>query len=170
MQYLGQREGSWGIVGDFTGIHYVVDSPGHKLEVHINDLPKFRRAGRGRDFAVDVAAPVELIPVLVEIPTPVGNGRYRPPEPQLAQVERLDNVGMATRGIEPLPVLEVGNGNKTYDLSGLGLGEKVQAMLEAESWTIEKLAQADPEELRAYPNVGPKISVDIVNKAKEYIG
>lgn len=171
IQYLGQREGSWGVVGEFTGIHYVVDGPGHKLEVHINDLPKFRRSGRGRDFAVGVPGPVEMTPVIIEIPAPAQNGRYQAPEPQLAQIERLDEVGARARGIESQPMPAVAsNGQSTYDLSGLDLGEKVQQMLENESWTVEKLAQADPEELRAYPGIGPKIATVIVDKAKEYIG
>lgn len=152
------------MVGEFTAIHYVIDGPGHKFEVHLNDLPKFRRSGRGRDFAVGVPAPVEMIPVT--IPAPQENGRYQAPEPQLAQVERLDNVGMVARGIEPQPI---DNGNKTYDLSGLDLGEKVQQMLEAESWTIEKLAQADPEELEAYPGIGKMTSKRIIDTAKWYL-
>lgn len=170
-QYLGNREGSWGVVGEFTGIHYTIDGPGHKFEVHLNDLPKFRRSGRGRDFAVDVPAPIELIPVTIEIPAPAENGRYQPPEPRLAQVERLDEVAARSRGVEqPPPAAVASNGSQTYDLSGLDLGEKVQGMLEAESWTVEKLARTDPEELKAYPGIGPKIAVVIVNKAKEYIG
>jgi len=154
-QYLGQREGSWGVVGEFTGIHYTIDGPGFKFPVHINDLPKFRRSGRGRDFMVGVAAPIELKPVLVEIPVPTENGRYQPPQPQLAQVES-----------QPVEV----NGGQTYDLSGLDLGEKVQQMLESEAWTLEKLARAEVDDLTAYPGIGPKIAGVIVQKAKEYIG
>lgn len=185
VQYLGQRDAGWQVVGDFTGIHYSIDSPGHKFEVHINDLPKFRRSGKGYDFAVGVPAPVEMIAVV--IPMPVENGRYQAPEPQLAQIERLDTVGAMARGItfgldssvnalleQTKDVAEVmkvqaNGGQSTYDLSGLDLGEKVQQMLEAESWTVEKLAQAEPEELKAYPGVGPKIANQIVQRAKEYL-
>lgn len=169
-QYLGNREGSWGVVGEFTGIHYTIDGPGHKFEVHLNDLPKFRRSGRGRDFAVDVPAPIELIPVTIEIPAPPENGRYQPPEPRLAQVERLDEVAARSRGVEqPAPVVVASNGQATYDLSGLDLGEKVQQMLEAESWTVEKLAEADPEELEAYPGIGKMTSKRVVDTAKWYL-
>lgn len=180
VQYTGQREGSFSVVGDFTGIHYTIEQPGHKFQVHINDLPKFRRAGRGRDFAVDVSSPVEVQPVLVEIPPPAENGRYQAQEPALAQIERLDPVAARTRGVEyqapPQPALEpmaqvavAGAQPQTYDLGGLELGDKVQQMLENEAWTVEKLATADPEELRVYPGIGPKIAGQIVDKAKEYL-
>lgn len=178
VQYQGQREGSFSVVGDYTGIHYAIQQPGHKFEVHVNDLPKFRRSGRGQDFAVGVPAPVEAAPVLVEIPPPPENGRYQAPEPALAQIERLDEIGARSRGIEPGPgpVLQqvaeaAGNGQaaQTYDLAGLELGEKIQTMLESESWTIEKLATADLEELRAYPGIGPKIAGQIIQKAKELV-
>jgi len=170
VQYLGQREGSWGVVGEFTGIHYVIDGPGHKLEVVTEDLPKFRRAGRGRDFAVGVAGPIELTPVTIEIPAPPENGRYQAPAPVMAQVERLDEVAASVRGIQPQPVPQSATVSQaTYDLSGLDLGEKITQMLESEAWTVEKLAVADPEELRAYPGVGPKVSAQVVEKAKEYL-
>lgn len=175
VQYKGQREGAFGVTGDYTNIHYTINGPGHKFEVHVNDLPKFRRSGRGQDFAVGVASPVEAAPVLVEIPPPPENGRYQPPEPVLAQIEQLDVVAARSRGVTLAPPpqnnqpQEPALPQQTYDLSPLDLGEKVQEMLEAESWTIEKLAGADLEELRAYPGIGPKIAGQITQKAKEYL-
>lgn len=155
-QYLGQREGSWGVVGEFTGIHYMIDGPGHKFEVHLNDLPKFRRSGRGRDFAVGVAAPIKLVPV--EIPAPAENGRYSPPSPPLPTIVNES----------PQPVVSE-NGDSTYDLSGLDLGEKLQQMLESEAWTIEKLSTAEVDDLVGYPNIGKIVAARIIEKAAEYI-
>lgn len=171
VQYMGQREGAFSVVGDFTGIHYTVNGPGHKFEAHINDLPKFRRSGRGRDFAVGVAQPVELAkPVLVEIPVVTNGNEYRPPEPALAQIERLDTVGAASRGVALPPEPAMGpvpmtNSQATYDLTALELGEKIQSMLEAESWTVERLAEANLEELKAYPGIGPKMAKNIIERA-----
>lgn len=90
VEYKGQRNASFGLVGQFTNYPYTVDGPGHKLEVHVNDLPKFRRSGRGEDFNIGVAAPNGQ-PKVVEIKEN-GPGRYTPPEPLVAQIERLDMV------------------------------------------------------------------------------
>lgn len=156
VQYLGQREGGFGVVGRFTNINYVINGTGAKFEVHVNDLPDFRRAGRGRDFAVGVAGPVTLTPVLVEVPPPTTNGRYTPPEPVLASI-------LST----PLPIQEPAKmESSTYDLSFLELGDKLQQMLEKESWTIEKLAEADLEDLKAYPGIGDTTAKRIVEAAK----
>jgi len=90
VEYTGQRQGSFGMVGRFTNISYVVNGPGHKIEVHVNDLPQFRRSGRGLDFSVGVQAPNGKVQV-IEVKD-VGNSAFVAPEPQIAQIERLDGV------------------------------------------------------------------------------
>lgn len=90
VEYTGQRQGSFGMVGRFTNISYVVNGPGHKIEVHVNDLPQFRRSGRGLDFSVGVQAPNGKAQV-IEVKD-VGNLAFVASEPQIAQIERLDGV------------------------------------------------------------------------------
>jgi hypothetical protein len=86
VEYNGQREGGFGIIGQYTGIPYNIDGIGHKLEVHIHDLPKFKRSGRGLDFTIGVGMPREEPKIVVTEPT------YQVPEPQTAQILRLDEV------------------------------------------------------------------------------
>lgn len=88
VEYIGGRQGSFGIVGQFTNYAYNVDGPGHKIEVHVSDLPKFRHSGRGVDFKVGVGAPngTPLPPI------PTGPEAFIAPQPELAQIVRLDEV------------------------------------------------------------------------------
>lgn len=88
VEYTGARQGSFGLVGPFTQISYTVDGPGHRLEVHINDLPKFRRSGRGQDFNIGVGAPNGTAKKAVDD----GNPAYKATEPQLGQILQLDGV------------------------------------------------------------------------------
>lgn len=90
VEYAGQREASFGMVGPFTNISYIVDGPGHKLEVHVNDLPKFRRSGRGMDFRIGVGAPNGHQRVEVAKTEP----QYVASEPQLATILQLDEVAL----------------------------------------------------------------------------
>lgn len=207
IQYLGKREGGFSVVGDHTGIHYNIQGPGHKFEVHIHDAPKFRRSGRGLDFAIGTAPPVNTKPVLVEIPASNGPAPFQAPAPVQARIIQLDEVAARSRGValpsqsapangaemvrqpEPVPMLTesvssdnlinsisgnytnigIGNGKQDFDLTPLELDKKVQEMLESESWTIQKLALADPEELKVYPGIGAKRASQIVEKAKGYL-
>lgn len=91
VEYVGGRDGSFGVVGQFTNYPYTVDGPGHKLEVHVNDLAKFRHSGRGVDFKVGVAAPNGTPPP----PVPTGPTPFVAAEPELAQILRLDEVASA---------------------------------------------------------------------------
>lgn len=92
VEYHGRREASFGVVGQFTSISYVVKGPGHKLEVHLNDLPRFRRSGRGRDFSIGVAPPDDA--PQPNQPATTGNV-FEAPAPRLAEIERLDELAMA---------------------------------------------------------------------------
>lgn len=94
VEYAGQREASFGMVGKFTNLPYTIDGPGHKIEVHINDLPMFRRSGRGLDFLVGVAAPNGHAPT-PKPQQPEQAPEYVAPEPQVAQIERFDSKVMA---------------------------------------------------------------------------
>lgn len=90
VEYSGQREGGFGMVGQFTNINYNVNGRGHKLEVHVNDLPKFRRSGRGLDFVIGVQAPVQNNKP--KLPETKENGAFVAAQPEVAQIERLDGV------------------------------------------------------------------------------
>lgn len=90
VEYTGQRLGSFGLVGKFTNISYSINGPGHKIEVHVNDLPQFRRSGRGLDFGIGVQAPNGKAQV-IEVKD---NSQqvFVAPEPQVAQILQLDGV------------------------------------------------------------------------------
>ncbi len=88
VEYVGQRQGSFGVVGQFTNYPYTIDGPGHKLEVHVNDLNKFKHSGRGQDFKVGVAAPNGFNAP----PPPSGPQSFIAPEPVLAQILQLDRI------------------------------------------------------------------------------
>ena len=90
VEYSGQREGSFGLIGQYTNITYNINGIGHKLEVHVSDLPKFRRSGRGLDFVIGVAAPNGAHQA--ELKQPETEPSYNPPEPAMAQVLRVDEV------------------------------------------------------------------------------
>lgn len=90
VEYVGQREGSWGVVGRYTNIAYTINGPGHKLEVHRDDLQVFERSmGTNRQLAFNVG-----------VPAPNGHGPkieiaesgYQINPPEMAQIERLDRV------------------------------------------------------------------------------
>lgn len=90
VEYTGQRQGSFGVVGQFTNYPYTVDGPSHKIEVHVNDLPKFRHSGRGVDFRIGVPAPNGYAPPVVTGPQP-----FEAQAPELAQILQLDEVALA---------------------------------------------------------------------------
>lgn len=89
VEYSGVREASFGMAGQFTGIEYQVEGPGFKFEVHISDLPRFRRSGRGQDFLIGVKPPDDHEPVIAETNLPAP---YRGPAPQLVEIFQLDEV------------------------------------------------------------------------------
>ena len=91
VEYVGARQGSFGVVGAFTNYPYTVDGPEHKLEVHVSDLPKFRHSGRGVDFKVGVPAPNGVTPP----PPPTGPQPFVSNPPELAQILQLDEVALA---------------------------------------------------------------------------
>jgi GT2 family glycosyltransferase len=94
VQYNGRRNASFGMVGKFTNVRYTVDGAGHKLEVHVNDLPLFRRSGRGADFAVGVVAPdngTEPKQTVIE------DIIFQAQDVEVAQVERLDKRALAEK-------------------------------------------------------------------------
>lgn len=92
VQYNGRRNAGFGMVGKFTNARYEVKGPGHKLEVHINDLPLFRRSGRGADFAIGVAPPDNG--VTEQQPT-IEEKMFQAQEVEVAQIERLDKKALS---------------------------------------------------------------------------
>lgn len=185
VQYLGKRQGAFGVVGAFTNYSYLIKGSGHKFEVHKQDTSKFSRSGRGDDFAVGVQAPEEAPVKKIEI-TEEG---YVAPPPQLAVIERVDRRGMDNPSIEVDPQLDVPivqeivqPAEETYadppipstvvkengDLSGLQLGN-FQSVLEKDGWTVEKLAKAKIGSLMKYPQVGSVRASKIIERAKEVL-
>lgn len=98
VQYNGSRNAAFGVKGRFTGTVYRIDGPGHKLEVHVNDLNRFKRSGRGSDFAIGVTTPDNGTATEATIPTPtIQDTVFQAPSPEIAQIERLDKRA-ASRG------------------------------------------------------------------------
>lgn len=56
--------------------------------------------------------------------------------------------------------------SQTWDLTPLQLNADIQAMLEAESWSIERLATATEPQLTAYKGIGQKRAETIIEAAK----
>lgn len=170
VQYLGKRSGAFDMVGDHTGKHYNVRGPGYKFEIHILDAPKFRRSGRSLDFAIGAAPPVEIAPVVAEVAGPPP--AYQAPAPELSRIERLDEI--AARSRQALPVQNGGQpesrqGEPDFDLSPLGLPERVRRALEMESWSIQKLAGASIDDLIPYPGIGSKVASQVIEKARSHL-
>jgi hypothetical protein len=91
IQYNGERRASFGVKGNFTGTIYRINGPGHKLQVHVQDLRLFKRSGRGRDFAIGIAAPVSENGDEKKTPEPtVTEVKFAGGEPELTRIERLD--------------------------------------------------------------------------------
>lgn len=97
VQYNGARRASFGVKGNFSGIVYRIEGPGHKLQVHVNDLRLFKRSGRGRDFAISVAAPADNNSKPKVIQPTVTNATFQGGTPELTTIERLDQKA-AVRG------------------------------------------------------------------------
>jgi hypothetical protein len=183
VEYVGPKSARFSIMVVGKRDPYVIFGTGHKFEVHIRHLQKFKELNRGRDFLVGIPAPMGSEPIrMTETILPPS------PQPQLARIERLDKVAMMTRQVEPetsinipLPIaitpivapkpiaiespLPISS-TATYDLSFLGLSRQIQDMLQAESWTIEKLARSKPENLTPYKGIGLKRAQAIIDSAK----
>jgi len=185
VEYVGPKQARFDIgAGRLT---YTVFGTGHKFEIHIMHAQKFKEFNKGTAFQVGIPAPMNSQPIIItETALPPS------PQPQLARIERLDRVAMATRQIEPetpinipLPIaitpvvapkpiaiespLSVFSSTATYDLSPLGFSQSIQEMLQAENWTIEKLARSKPEDLIPYKGIGLKRAQAIIKNAKELV-
>lgn len=90
VEYAGQREAGFGLVGRYTNISYDINGNGHKLEVHVNDLSQFRQSGRGLDFRIGVAAPNGHSMPMPKVQN--GSDAYFGGEPELAEVLSLDTI------------------------------------------------------------------------------
>jgi hypothetical protein len=180
VEYAGKRAAGFQILGRTTRTDYRVQGPGHKMQVHRDDLQIFRSMGRGQDFRIGIPAPQAAPQItVIEQPAPASGGG----DPEMAQLERLDEVAAKARGIEteaPQPAVVVETAPPVFEdmprpngqatgLSVLDLSENLVQLLEAESWTVEKLAEATPDELLGYKGIGPARSVQIVESAKQWL-
>lgn len=89
VEYIGRREGTFTVVGAYTGITYTIDGVGSKFPAHVNDLPKFKLSGRGQDFRVGVTLDNASVPTAPAQEVPRAN-EYKPNAPVVAAVEHLD--------------------------------------------------------------------------------
>jgi hypothetical protein len=159
VEYNGRRQAAFGVRGGFSGISYSISGTGHKFEVHVQDLPIFRRSGRGKDFRIGVAPPEDRIAPV----EPQAANEYEPPPPEMATIERLDEVASAE---QPPPAEQQATGSMMPDLSALNLGA-LEPVLAADGWTIAKLAEVqDVSDLVTYRGIGPVRAAQIMNKAK----
>jgi GT2 family glycosyltransferase len=186
VQYQGNKDASFRVAANHTSPvkQYVIQGVGHTFQIHRNDIDRFKsfaehiRGQRQSAYIFPNKAPEEVQPELVEV-------SLSQREPEMAVIERLDKVAVETRQIEiveePLPqpelvewqfeqpVIESEVQSDNYDLSSLNLSASVQSQLVAESWSLEKLATAAPDELMSYRGIGEKRAKDIISKAQQYI-
>jgi GT2 family glycosyltransferase len=181
VEYRGKRTAAFGMIGQFTGINYQIHGPGYRFEIHTSDSPKFRRSGRGKDFMVGVGPPPDAPAPEPPKETPA----YQASSPQLAEIERLDEVaeraGVATAhgqpapGVPDLPPIPASEWQpeavtpEDYALDVMELGA-LEDVLEAEGWNVLKLAQAEPGELTPYKGIGPVRAGQIIAKARDHLG
>ena len=99
VRYNGRRQGQFGMRGPSTGLVYKVEGQGAEFEIYTVDANLFRRSGRGRDFSVGIAPPAEPVPE----PAPEPEPEYTAPQPQLAEILELDEVGRGERDSTPQP-------------------------------------------------------------------
>jgi len=89
VEYNGNRAGKFAVNGPFTSYSYQIKGQGHKLQVHSQDLSRFKSAGRGQDFNIGVLPPDNH-----EIPAQMQQHKYTPEPATLATIESLDSVAM----------------------------------------------------------------------------
>jgi len=97
------------------------------------------------------------------------------PKPQLSTIERFDAVAAATLEADIQPMLtddaqEVPKAKiitDKYPLSLLELSENITNTLNDNSWTVEDLSRALPEQLSGLPYVGVVRARNIIAKAQE---
>lgn len=85
VEYTGKKSGSFGAVGRATGINYKIDGPGHKFEVHVQDLPIFQRQrgpGGQNVFVIGAISPVA--------PKKSTEPAFKAQLPELAQILQLE--------------------------------------------------------------------------------
>jgi GT2 family glycosyltransferase len=159
VEYTGGREASFGMTGDATGMSYLVQGRGHKLQIHVHDAPRFRRSGRGRDFIVGAAPPASAatapVPEVVSQPQP-----YTPPAPKLATVEVLDRQAVQAG-------VQARQGSRPDELDFAG---NLAVALREAGWSLEKIANAMPSELMKMDGIGPARSARLINQARERMG
>lgn len=173
VEYLGRRGAQFGVLGQATGIPYSVQGTGHKFEVHVQDAQRIGRLGRGKDFRLGVPPPEGNEPEPEPEPQ---TDAYQAPEPELAEVVRLDAVALGEEAAplpepEPQPTEEwqpVQVQGELYTLDVLELGN-LEKMLEVEGWTVNSLAGAEPGELINYKGIGPVRAGAIVEKARQFL-
>ena len=160
VQYKGSRQGTFGIVGPFTNYSYKIQGKDHKFEVHINDLSKIRRLGRGQDFIIGVEAPIEHIPE-EEIERDDAE-KYVALEPVLAPILTLDQVALD-------------QGQETYDasqsneLDKLGMSNKITQSLIDRQFSLEQIAKLNISELTKISGIGVSRATQIIEKANQLI-
>lgn len=158
VRYNGARGGSWGMIGDATGVRYEIRGTGHVFPVWAADVHKFHRAGRGKDFTVGVPAPEAASkpePVVVK-----EEPRWQPPVPELATVVRRPQpeTFQALEPVQPDPPKLVGELD--------GVPEHLMTMLADADWTLRMLADAEESDLTPYPGIGPVIARRIIREAR----
>lgn len=85
VEYTGKKSGSFGAVGRATGINYKIDGPGHKFEVHVQDLPIFQRQrgpGGQNVFVIGTVTPI----IQKQSSEPI----FKAQPPELTQILQLE--------------------------------------------------------------------------------
>lgn len=167
VQYVGPKQGTFGVVGIRTRTSYRIQGSGYIFKVHTSDLQRFKASGRGRDFIIGVNPPADHKP----------EDKIEQPPAYVAPPVELDGTEVEIMNTEPELVprpdgkpIEV---EEAIDPSAftidddLILNHSLKKALKDEGWTFEKIAmEATEGSLREIDGIGPRTELRIIEEVK----
>lgn len=168
VQYVGPKNGTFGVVGIKTRTSYRIHGSGSVFKVHRDDLQRFKASGRGRDFIIGVSPPEGYKPEeKLEAPP-----AYVPPPIELdgTELEVMKEKGEliprpANVKIEVEPSVQPAGFTIEKDLV---LNHNLKNALRQNGWTFEKIALEGTEgSLRKIKGIGPNTEMRIIEEVKK---
>ncbi len=97
IEYVGARGASFSIIGVKTKSSYYVRGTGHKFEIHKNDAETIKRLEKG---AFKETSDPTREPEPIPEPEQANQNTFNPATPELAVIERLDQIAAKSRGLD----------------------------------------------------------------------
>jgi len=171
VQYVGTRDGTFGVKSKVADLTYWIEGTGSVFEIYAADAGIFQRAGRGKDFVVGVPMPSQE-PEPEPVPQPAE--KFQAPPPQLTQASEVvvhkpePSYQSSSSGLAELDQdIEAARGFSLADIETLESKTHIREALEDDGWTVEQLARSLPESLTQYKGVGKVTSQRIVEEAQD---